>query len=96
MNPLQQSPAAGGLEGAEQGSALSAIPQPAATAAGPEGVRRARAIARNLKISPQKLNDFARVIRHMRVDDAIMQCRYSVKKASKIVETVRPALRALP
>ncbi len=54
--------------------------------------RRARAIARNLKISPQKLNDFAAVVRRMHVQDAVLQCRYSVKKAATIVEKARASI----
>ena len=86
INPLQMSPET--LTGAI-GSPAAAVPQPAASAAAASEPRRARAIARKLSISPQKLNDFATVIRRMHVQDAVMQCRYSVKKAAKIVEKAR-------
>ncbi len=86
FNPLQMSPAT--LAGTI-GSPTAAVPQPVASAAAASEPRRARAIARNLSISPQKLNDFATVIRRMHVQDAVLQCRYSVKKAAKIVEKAR-------
>ena len=86
MNPLQMVP---GTVAAAQGSPAASVPQPAGDAAGGGQPRRARAIARNLKISPQKLNDFAVVVRRMHVQDAVLQCRYSVKKASTIVEKAR-------
>ncbi len=86
INPLQMSPAA---VAGTIGSPAAAVPQPAASAAAASEPRRARAIARNLSISPQKLNDFATVIRRMHVQDAVLQCRYSVKKAAKIVEKAR-------
>jgi len=41
--------------------------------------------ARNLKISPQKLNDFCKIIRGLRLDEAIMQCGVSPKKAARLV-----------
>ena len=87
INPLQMSPAA---VAGTVGSPAAAVPQPVASAAAAGEPRRARAIARNLSISPQKLNDFATVIRRMHVQDAVLQCRYSVKKAAKIVEKARP------
>lgn len=87
-NPLQQSPAVLVPEAISESSQFDEdVVQQGDVPDGESGPRQTRAIARNMKISPQKLNDFARVIRHMRVDDAIMQCRYSVKKASKIVES---------
>lgn len=86
INPLQMVP--GTLAGTT-GSPAASVPQPATSAAAAGEPRRARAIARNLKISPQKLNDFAAVIRRMHVQDAVLQCRYSVKKAAKIVEKAR-------
>ncbi len=74
----------------------SPLTQPATDAAGARAFlvapRRARAIARNLKISPQKLNDFAAVVRRMHVQDAVLQCRYSVKKAATIVEKARASI----
>lgn len=42
--------------------------------------------ARNLKISPQKLNDFCKIIRGLRFDEAIMQCGVSPKKAARLVK----------
>ena len=84
INPLQMSPGT-----MATGSPAASVPQPAASAAAAAEPRRARAIARNLKISPQKLNDFAAVVRRMHVQDAVLQCRYSVKKAAKIVEKAR-------
>lgn len=40
---------------------------------------------RNTKISPKKLNDFARIIRKMHVNEALLQCEASPKKASRLV-----------
>lgn len=45
-----------------------------------------RATSRNLSISPRKLNDFAKVVRGLAVQDALIQCSVSPKKSAKIVE----------
>ncbi len=84
VNPLQALPGVGG------GNPLSgAVP----AAGGPARDPIARAILRNTKISPQKLNDFARIVRRLHVDEAIVQCQISIKKAAKLVQNVRILFR---
>ena len=46
----------------------------------------AQCVVRGLRISPQKLNDVAHMIRKLPVDQAIYQCKLSVKKAAKFLE----------
>lgn len=43
---------------------------------------------RKTHISPQKLNDFARVLRRLHVEDALIQCEVSPKKAARICRKV--------
>jgi large subunit ribosomal protein L22 len=85
LNPLQQAPPptntdSGSLNtsgGEEEGEGTMTISK-----AGP-GMALCK--ARNLKISPQKLNDFCKIIRGLRLDEAIMQCGVSPKKAARLV-----------
>jgi hypothetical protein len=85
MNPLQQAPtpAAGKGRAAAGSSPLSG---PAAAdfglgggggfggpGAGEEAGNISRAVTRGLSISPQKLNDFAKVVRGLHVQDALIQ-----------------------
>ena len=48
----------------------------------------ARAVLRRTHISPQKLNDFARLLRRLHVEDALIQCEVSPKKAARICRKV--------
>lgn len=53
----------------------------------------AQCVLRNIKISPQKLNEVAHIVRRLPVEQAIAQCRVSNKKASRFLETaLRSAL----
>lgn len=72
--------------GAIQNPLSAAVP----SASGPPRDRVAHAILRDARISPQKLDDFVRVIRRLHVDEALVQCQISVKKAAKLVHNVRP------
>ncbi len=46
--------------------------------------RTAQAVLRKTKISPKKLNEFARLIRRMHIDDALVQCSVAPNKAAKL------------
>lgn len=48
-------------------------------------VREAVAHLRHIRISPKKLNDFAKVIRKLHVNEALMQCSVSIKKSAGLV-----------
>ena len=50
--------------------------------------RDARAISRNIAISPRKLNAFVDVVRGLSIQDALIQCRMHPKKAAGICEKV--------
>ena len=79
LNPLQAIP------GAEAGgNPLSVVPQPTE----PPREPIAQAVLRSIKISPHKLADFARVVRRLHVEDAMVQCKASVKKPAKLVYKV--------
>ena len=54
----------------------------------PGGEPVARAVLRKTHISPQKLNDFARLLRRLHVEDALIQCEVSPKKAARICRKV--------
>lgn len=85
VNPLQQTPAP-----------LSArIPVDGETSArdGNEALT-ARAILRNVAISPQKLNDFTRILRGLHIEDALIQCQVHPKKSAQICEKVLLSARA--
>lgn len=51
-------------------------------------------MARNLAISPQKLNDFAKVVRGLHVEDALIQCAVSPKKAARLVHKALQSAKA--
>ena len=72
MNPLQQAPtpAGGGAAAAAGASPLGPAP---VSLAGGEVSTLARAIARGISISPRKLNDFAKVVRGLPIQDALIQ-----------------------
>ena len=54
-----------------------------------EGIsERARAVLRGTKGSPKKFSAFLRVIRGLRVDDALIQCDLSPKRVAKTVGKV--------
>jgi len=73
INPLMQTPAP-----ASSGSTF--VPQAAAV----QPNRTAQAVLRKTKISPKKLNEFAKLIRRMHIDDALVQCQLAPKKAAKL------------
>ncbi len=74
INPLMQTPAPA-LRGSVFGS-------PGAESASQE--RTAQAVLRKTKISPKKLNEFAKLIRRMHIDDALVQCQVAPNKAAKL------------
>lgn len=78
MNPLQQVPVS-----AEKNYVESSA-----------GRSRASAVLRGVAISPQKLNLFARLLRGLHIEDALIQCRMHHKKAAKICEKVLLSARA--
>lgn len=78
LNPLQQAPPP---------TAARSVLAPD-TAAGAEGPLRARAVLRNTAISPRKLNMFAKVVRGLSVEDALIQCEVSCKKSAAILRNV--------
>ncbi|HOO64273.1 MAG TPA: 50S ribosomal protein L22 [Synergistaceae bacterium] len=51
-------------------------------------VREARAIARQVRISPTKVRQVMRLITGKHVGDAMLALKYSPKKAARIVEKV--------
>ena len=59
--------------------------------------RTAQAVLRKTKISPKKLNEFARLIRRMHIDDALVQCQVAPNKAAKlcykVIETSHAVLQ---
>ena len=73
LNPLMQTPAP-----AMRGSVFS---PPVADAS---QTKTAQAVLRKTKISPKKLNEFARLIRRMHIDDALRQCQVAPNKAAKL------------
>ena len=85
LNPLQQTPA----------PPSSRIPGEGETTVR-DGTQAliARAIQRNVAISPQKLNDFARMLRGLHIEDALIQCQVHPKKSAKICEKVLLSARA--
>ncbi|EFN53873.1 hypothetical protein CHLNCDRAFT_136009 [Chlorella variabilis] len=85
MNPLQQAPTPAGGAAAAAAGASPLGPAPVSLAGG-EVSTLARAIARGISISPHKLNDFAKVVRGLPIQDALIQCRMSPKKSAKLVE----------
>lgn len=74
INPLMQTPAP-----AARGSVF--VPPLAAAV---QQDRTAQAVLRKTKISPKKLNEFARLIRRMHIDDALVQCQVAPNKAAKL------------
>ncbi|KDD75223.1 hypothetical protein H632_c799p1 [Helicosporidium sp. ATCC 50920] len=49
--------------------------------------------AKDLHISPRKLNEFAKVVRNLGLQDAIVQCRISIKKSARMVHDALMAAR---
>lgn len=73
INPLMQTPA--------PASATSVFAPPRADS---ETERTAQAVLRKQRISPKKLNEFARLIRRKHIDDALVQCQVAPNKAAKL------------
>ena len=73
ITPLMQTPAP---------SSSTSVFTPQAAAAQPN--RTAQAVLRKTKISPKKLNEFAKLIRRMHVEDALVQCQFAPNKAAKL------------
>ena len=72
INPLMQTPA-------PASTTVFALP-----GADSEGERTAQAVLRKQRISPKKLNEFARLIRRKHIDDALVQCQVAPNKAAKL------------
>lgn len=70
LNPLMQTP----------GPAIQ-LPGPRADTAAP---LTAQAVLRKTKISPKKLNEFAKLVRRLHIDDALVQCQVAPNKAAKL------------
>ncbi|KAL4440559.1 hypothetical protein ABPG75_003560 [Micractinium tetrahymenae] len=90
MNPLQQAPA----PAASSPLGAPGVPFGMVPLVDSEANMTSRAVARGLAISPQKLNDFAKVVRGLHVEDALIQCSISPKKAAKLVEKAILSARA--
>lgn len=88
INPLQQTPAP--LSQRSKGLLSGDADAEAADETG----KYARAILRGVAISPQKLNDFARILRGLHIEDALIQCRMHPKKAAGICEKLLLSARA--
>lgn len=84
INPLQQAPAPLSDRRAGGGGDPD----------GPDAALQARAVLRGVAISPRKLNMFAKVLRGLHVDDALIQCRLHPKKSARICEKVLLSARA--
>lgn len=63
--------------------------RPPGAAAAPTD-RTAQAVLRKIKISPKKLNVFAKLIRRLHIDDALVQCQVAPNKAAKLCYKVLP------
>lgn len=83
INPLQQAPA--------PLAARSFLDSPSSDK---EETLRARAILRNIAISPRKLNMFAKVVRRLGLEDALIQCEISCKKSAQILRNVIKSAKA--
>ena len=57
------------------------LPTPEADSAAPP---TAQAVLRKTKISPKKLNEFAKLVRRLHIDDALVQCQVAPNKAAKL------------
>ena len=80
VNPLQQTPAPASTTDASLSDSKETL--------------TAKAILRNVAISPRKLNDFARILSGLHIDDALIQCRIHPKKSAQICEKVLLSARA--
>ncbi|KAI7841487.1 hypothetical protein COHA_004880 [Chlorella ohadii] len=85
VNPLQQAPAPASAGGAADYK-MAAVEELSGSVS--------RAHARSLTISPQKLNDFAKVVRGLHIEDALIQCEISPKKSAGLVRKVLLSARA--
>ena len=74
------------------------LPGPVSTSKGAavQPNRTAQAVLRKTKISPKKLNEFARLIRRMHIDDALVQCQVAPKKAAKLCYKVIETSHVVP
>ena len=93
INPLQQTPSPlSSLPGSKENT----LGDGTITTALPDGqiLNTARAILRNVPISPRKLNEFARIIRGLHIEDALIQCQIHPKKSAQICEKVLLSARA--
>lgn len=92
INPLQQTPSPlapkDGSSSSDGTTASTALPDGIANSL------TARAILRNVPISPRKLNDFVRILRGLHIEDALIQCQIHPKKSAKICEKVLLSARA--
>lgn len=75
LNPLMQTP----------GPAIQ-LPTPALDSAVPQ---TAQAVLRKTKISPKKLNEFAKLVRRLHIEDALVQCQVAPNKAAKLCYKVQ-------
>ena len=70
LNPLMQTPTPAG--------------QVPASGAEQAPLQTAQAVLRKTKISPKKLNEFAKLVRRKHIDDALVQCQVAPNKAAKL------------
>jgi hypothetical protein len=72
------------------GRALSAPPRPRRAGKGKPGEeRKGLAILRNIHMSPKKLGLWAKMVRRLHVEDAMIQCTIRVNKGAKILAQAR-------
>ena len=78
------------------GRAPSAAPRPRRPGKGKPGEeRKGLAILRNIHMSPKKLGLWAKMVRRLHVEDAMIQCTIRVNKGAKILAQARACRPAL-
>jgi hypothetical protein len=78
MNPLQQAPAP------VPGAGASPL-GPDVILAGGDVTDTSRAVSRGMSISPRKLNDFAKLVRGMHIEDALIQACIPLRLACLLI-----------
>lgn len=86
INPLQQTPSP--TTSTQQAGDDATIPMASSPAAPTKTSLYAKAILRGVQIGPRKLNLFAKVIRGLHIEDALIQCEVHPKKAARICKDV--------
>lgn len=87
INPLLQTPDLPGSQGAGLGGST-----PSKAKLNPRGrdPKTAQAVQKAIPISPKKMAVWTDLMRRRHIEDAIIQCQMSPKKAARICLKVRP------